>query len=105
MKKMMVSLFVAVAFFGACSKSSTNPGGYTPDCSGTAKSFKTDVSPLIQSACAGCHSNYSGYSGITSDKAAIRSKVIDGSMPPSGSLSTTQKNIIVCWIDNGAPNN
>ena len=104
MKKIMFGLLVCSALLGACSKSSTNPG-YTPDCTGAAKSFSSDVSPLIQSACTGCHSKYAGYSGITGDKAAIRSTIVDGSMPQGSSLSSAQKNSIVCWIDNGALNN
>jgi hypothetical protein len=78
---------------------------YTPDCSGTAKSYATDVSPLFSSKCNGCHSNYSSYSGVLSDKSSIRSSIVSGSMPKNGSLTDAEKNNIVCWIDNGAPNN
>ncbi len=104
MKKLMLGLIVFSAFLGACSKSSSSPS-YTPDCSGPAKSFKTDAQPVIQGSCVGCHSNYSTYSGITADKSAIRASIVDGSMPKNSSLSATQKNNVVCWIDNGAPNN
>ena len=104
MKKTMFGLLLISAMISACSKNSTTPG-YTPDCTGAAKSFSTNVSPIFQSACVGCHSKFSSYSGITGDKSAIRSKIVDGSMPQGGSLTTAQKNSIVCWIDNGAPNN
>jgi hypothetical protein len=26
-------------------------------------------------------------------------------MPQNGSLTSSEKNAIICWIDNGAPNN
>lgn len=100
----MLSLLVCMTFMVACSKSSTGLT-FTPDCSGAVKSFSRDVLPAFQSVCVGCHSQFSSYSNISADKSAIRSRIVDGSMPQSGSLSTAQKNNIVCWIDNGAQNN
>ncbi|MFZ4522838.1 MAG: hypothetical protein ACOYNC_14110 [Bacteroidales bacterium] len=104
MKTTMFGLVVCLALTGACKKSSTSPG-YTPDCSGTAKSFSSDVLPVINSACKSCHSDYSNYSRISGDKAAIRSTIVNGSMPEGSTMSAAQKNTVVCWIDNGAPNN
>ena len=104
MNKTVFGLIICIVMLGACSKSNTNPG-YTPDCTGATKSYSTDVLPVFQTSCNGCHSNFSSYAQISADKAYIRSKIVDGSMPKSGSLSTTQKNNVVCWIDNGAPNN
>jgi len=104
MKKIMLGVFVCSVFLGGCSKSSTS-SSYTPDCSGAAKSFTKDVLPVFQSVCVGCHSKFSSYSGISADKSSIRSKIVDGSMPQGTSLSSAQKNNIICWIDNGAPNN
>jgi len=100
----MLGLLVISGFIWSCTKTTTGPS-YTPDCTGAVKSFTSDVRPLIQSSCAGCHSNFSSYSQISAAKTSIRSKIVSGSMPQGGSLSDTQKNIIVCWIDNGAPNN
>ena len=77
---------------------------YTPSCTGATKSFKTDVQPIFQSYCTQCH-NFSRYSQISGSSSAIRSKIVDGSMPQNATLSTDQKNNIVCWIDNGAKNN
>ena len=78
---------------------------YTPDCSGGTKSFATDVQPIMQNYCSGCHSSYGTYSGIVSNSANIRSAIANGSMPKNGSLSDDQKNKVLCWIDNGALNN
>jgi hypothetical protein len=98
----------------ACSKN--NNATFTTDCSGTAKSYVTDVSPLIQSYCAsnsGCHASGSTngpgslttFQQVYNARAAIRSSVASGIMPQNTTLSSSQKNIIICWIDNGATNN
>lgn len=99
----------------ACSKTGTdNPG--TVDCSGATKLFATEVNPIIQSSCAtnaGCHGSGSNngpgellrYAQILSARSAIRTAIISGRMPQGGSLTTAQKNSIICWIDNGAPDN
>jgi hypothetical protein len=100
-RNLIFVLFVSLAMLGSCKKDTV----YTPDCTGGTKSFATDVLPLIQNNCESCHASYSNYSQISGSKSSIRSKIVDGSMPPGASLSTDQKNIIVCWIDNGALNN
>jgi hypothetical protein len=38
-------------------------------------------------------------------RTSIRSAVSAGTMPKTGSISSSQKNSIICWIDSGAPNN
>jgi len=98
----------------ACSK-----GGNAPDptvCDGvTNKNFANDVNPIIQTFCnqAACHdpgsSNGPGqltnYTEIFNARLAIRGQVQAGLMPQNTTLTTAQKNTIICWIDNGAPNN
>src|SRR5437867_8206444 len=97
----------------ACSK---NADTFSADCSGTAKSFSSDVDPIIQSSCAtnsGCHGSGSNngpgtlltYADIYNARTAIRFAIVSGEMPQNGSLTTAQKNAIICWIDNGAQNN
>lgn len=100
MKKLIVFLLCG-AMFVSCKKDSS----YTPDCSGTAKSYATDVAPLFTSECNGCHSEYSTYAGISADKSNIRSSIVSGSMPKKSSLADAEKNNVVCWIDAGALNN
>jgi hypothetical protein len=101
-------LFALLQF--SCKKSDKNSTSkssvYTPVCSGTV-SFSSNVMPLINSSCntSGCHSNYSNYNQINANKANIRSRVANGSMPKNATLSNAQKDIILCWIDAGAPNN
>ena len=93
-------LFLAIG----CKKNDTTVVGFTPTCSGT-QSYLVDVNPLLQTYCVGCHSQYSSYTKVKSDVSAIRSYIVNGSMPKGTSLTSDQKNKIVCWIDAGAPNN
>jgi hypothetical protein len=120
MKKAIALIIIAAAVILACSKSKDTPnneGGNTLDCSTvSAKTYTTDVSPIIQSKCAtdgNCHGSGSvngpgalvTYSAIFNARANIRAAVASGEMPLTGSLTTAQKNSILCWIDSGAPNN
>jgi hypothetical protein len=111
---------ISVTIFAACSKSSGGAGGGSGGsggvtCSGT-KSFSTEVNPIIQGNCtasSGCHEagsiNGPGplttYQQIFNARSAIRAAVLSGTMPKNGSLSSAQKNTIICWIDAGAANN
>lgn len=114
MKKAIFFFAIAIAIvIIACTKNSAS--NFTTDCS-TTKSWSSDVSPIISSTCAysiGCHGTGSGqgpgplttYQQVYNNRSAIRSAVVSGVMPQGSSLSTAQKNVIVCWIDNGAVNN
>jgi hypothetical protein len=114
MKRAAVVVSLALCFLIACKKAGDNP---TPSvCNGPTKSFASDVNPIFQSTCAtnsGCHGSGSnngpgeliGYSKIFNARSDIRSQVSSGRMPLGGSLTADEKNAILCWIDNGAPNN
>jgi hypothetical protein len=111
MKK--ISAFAAIVMitleFSACGSDT-----FEPTCNSATISFASEVKPIIDSKCAtnsGCHASgssrgtYTTYSQISSDKGRISSTIKNGSMPQNGSLTTNQKNTILCWIENGAPNN
>jgi len=114
MKKTTVVLLVAVSVIFSCKKNSTSTS-YTPDCTGTTPTYAATVSALISSNCAtsGCHGAGSGegpgalttYTQIKNSASSIRSSIVSGSMPRNSTLTTAQKNNIVCWIDAGATNN
>ena len=103
---------VLVAF--SCSK---DGGGTTAvDCSTvTNKAFAANVDPIIQSSCniASCHAAGSvngpgpltNYTQVFNARSQVRTAVQSGLMPQGSTLSTAQKNSIICWIDSGAPNN
>ena len=129
MKKTMIAATTVIVLLIACSKSgsnmtttSSNSSGTstsnttTIDCSGAAKSFANDVAPIISASCAigsNCHASGSfngpgellNYTEIQRASAQIRAAVLSGEMPKTGSLTTAQKNSIICWIDNGSTNN
>jgi hypothetical protein len=103
--------FLACSAF-SCGKDTDPPG---PDCSGPAKTFSGDVNPIIQTFCnqPGCHQpgsingpgQLTNYTEVFNARASIRVQIEAGLMPQTGTLTTAQRNAILCWIDNGAPNN
>ncbi|HEX6333099.1 MAG TPA: hypothetical protein VFZ78_02670 [Flavisolibacter sp.] len=113
MKKVFCLVVTAAIIVIGCSKSN-DPVGTGLDCS-TPKSFANDVNPIIQSSCAltGCHASGSNngpgalttYQQVFDHRTSIRNAVASGAMPKNGSLTTAQKNAVLCWIDSGAPNN
>jgi predicted small secreted protein len=89
-------------------------------------SFSSDVVPIFQKNCnnSGCHDQIpSAKPSLAGDKAynallqggyvntiapnqsKLYSSITDGSMPPSGSLSSLDIKIILAWINEGAKNN
>jgi hypothetical protein len=108
---------VIIGFIAACSKDpGADPGNNSIDCSGAAKTFSTDVSPIIQHSCAtsaSCHGNGSlngpgaltNYTQISNASTDIKNVVLSGRMPLNSSLSIQEKSAIVCWVNSGAPNN
>ncbi|MEO5564017.1 MAG: hypothetical protein ABIR18_11295, partial [Chitinophagaceae bacterium] len=74
-----------------------------------------DVNPLIQTFCnqSNCHNTNSSngpgaltnYAEVFSARSQIKAQVAAGLMPQNTTLTTAQKNTIICWIDSGAPNN
>lgn len=101
----------------SCSKSGgSNPPPVADPCAGTTFRFATEVQPIINSTCANsisCHAGGSvnpggpltDYNLIFSKRVAIKFQIENGLMPKGGSLTTAQKNTIICWINSGAPNN
>ena len=100
-----------------CGKNSggTNPAPPDP-CTGLTVKFATEVQPIINATCAtsaSCHAAGSVNSGgpltdynlIFAKRSNIKFQVENGLMPKGGSLTTDQKNKIICWINSGAPNN
>ena len=118
MKKRIVFLITVLVIIASCSKSSEDngDGGGSNTCTNVPKSFAVDVNPIIQSTCtinAGCHGSGSvhgpgellTYTQIFNARVNIKNAVASGLMPQTGSLTTAQKNTIICWVDSGAPNN
>ena len=84
--------------------------------------YETQIQTIFNSSCTNCHQygsqnglNLTAYTGVmtggTSGLAVVAgdhansllwTRVNDGSMPPSGNLSSDQVNLIAQWIDEGA---
>jgi hypothetical protein len=118
MKKTLPLITVIAVFIISCSKDGGSKGGGTTtvDCSTiTNKAFAADVNPIIQATCtqAGCHGSGSfngpgpltNFSQVSASSSSIRAAIASGRMPQGSSLSTSQKNSVICWIDSGTPNN
>ncbi len=122
MKKSILLILGAILIIVSCSKSGTtggggnNGGGGSLDCTGVNSAFAANVNPIIQGSCAtnaSCHGTGSNngpgplltYTQIFNARAAIRGSVAAGTMPKTGTITTQQKNSILCWVDAGAPNN
>ena len=119
MNKSLPLIIIILFIFISCSKddsAGTGGGSATLDCSTVSnKSFSANVNPIVQATCnaSGCHASGSfngpgaitNYTEVFNNRAIIRSVIASGRMPQGGSLSTSQKNSILCWIDGGAQNN
>jgi hypothetical protein len=76
-------------------------------------SFNATVQNIMTTKCAisGCHvsgtgrSDLSILSNVQSNAAGIKSRTQSGSMPKTGSITQEQKDLIACWVDDGALNN
>ena len=125
MKKGILVILGSFFLIASCSKggsdgggggSTGGGGGSTVNCTGVASAFAANVNPIIQSTCATdatCHGAGSAngpgplltYTQISGASVTIKTAVASGNMPKTGSLTTAQKNSIICWINSGSPNN
>ena len=127
MKKGILVILASFLLIASCSKGGSGDGGgggstggggggTTVNCTGVANAFAADVNPIIQSTCATdatCHGagsvNGPGplltYTQISGASVTIKTAVASGTMPKTGTLTTAQKNSIICWINSGSPNN
>ena len=124
MKKNVFYFIVSLIVIASCSKSNSTGGtggngaggGGSTSCTGVANKFAADVNPIIQSSCAtdaNCHGAGSAngpgplltYAQISNASATIKSAISTGIMPKTGTLTTAQKNSIICWVNSGALNN
>jgi len=125
MKKGILVILASFLLIASCSKSGGDGGGgsstgggggTTVDCTGVASAFAANVNQIIQSSCATdatCHGAGSAngpgplitYAQISGAAVLIKPAVANGTMPKTGTLTTAQKNSIICWVNSGAPNN
>lgn len=114
-KSISVTVLCSVLLFFGCKKEKADEGnGDTVDCSKIT--FAASIQPLISTRCAtsGCHdissSNGPGpltnYIQIFTSRNFIITAVTSNRMPLTGPpLTASEKAILKCWVDAGAPNN
>ncbi len=115
-------IILCIILFTACSKTdpaagrATGGGGISFSCTGITPKFSTDVQPILTTVCSinsNCHAGgstniggpFTSHAEVSAKKTNIRSAILSGFMPQSGSISQAQINAFICWIDSGAPNN
>ncbi len=113
-------IFSTALFSASCSKSSPSNGGggggITFSCAGISPTFSTDIQPILTTVCSinsNCHAAgslntggpFTTHAEVFAKRSNIRAAILAGTMPQSGSLTQTQINAFICWIDSGAPNN
>jgi hypothetical protein len=107
-------LATTIGFLNSCSKSDDDTPGNT-NCQGVTPSFSADVNPIIQTFCnqPACHNSGSingpgpltNHAQVFAARTSIRDQVAAGLMPQNTTLTSAQKQTIICWVNNGAPNN
>ena len=78
-------------------------------------SYSTDIVPIVMASCGvtNCHdgsnssrTNLTNYTTLKNNKASCITKLKNGSMPdPPGTISAANKAKLLCWLNDGAPNN
>ena len=75
-------------------------------------SFQQQVKAIIDGNCAtaNCHvgrgrTDLTQWSVIQANSEDIKSRILSGNMPKTGTLTQNEIDLIVCWIDDGAINN
>jgi uncharacterized membrane protein len=80
-------------------------------------SYSAQIAPLVTTYCNGCHvaggpgsGDFTSYAGLKlkADNGTLKNRVVDlKDMPQAGSptLSDDERNLIRCWIAQGAPEN
>lgn len=90
---------------------------YPEVCDTSTLTFQADIEPLIANKCGvtGCHVTGGTGNGLFDSFQGVKNKADNGSlrnrvlvtkdMPPSGSITACELQLIEAWLDAGAPNN
>ncbi len=71
----------------------------------TGVSFSASVEPIINQYCIKCHSEFGTFGTIQAKSSNIQSRTSSGDMPRDATLTQEQKDLIACWVEDGALNN
>jgi hypothetical protein len=105
---------ISITFLNGCDKGDSS-GPDIDNCVGVAASFSADVNPIIQTYCnqPTCHATGStngpgpltNHAQVFAARVLVKDQVMNGLMPQNTTLTAAQKLTIICWVNNGAPNN
>lgn len=114
----LVSLAALLLISISCASESEDqvPPPAAVRCDNNNATLSGDVFPIIQQNCAvpGCHvagtgrADFTVAANIIQFASTIRANTQSGIMPPASSglsISASQKELIFCWVTNGAQNN
>lgn len=73
--------------------------------------YATDIKPILDVACISCHgpngsraqTDLTSYATVKNFADKVVTRVLDGTMPPSGPLSDTAKEVFTAWRNDGYP--
>ena len=111
--KFMLPLISIMLFIGCSSDSEEDLTTPPPDDDKVVDNditYTTDIAPIINSNCVGCHGNptqngapfsLTTFSQVDSRASGIFNRTNNGTMPPSGKLPQATINLISEWIDGG----
>ncbi len=75
-------------------------------------SWDAEVAPIIANNCAlaGCHGgtqspDFREFANVVANAEKIKTRTGNGTMPPNATISEEQKQLIACWVDDGARDN
>jgi hypothetical protein len=95
-------------------------GGATGGAGGTGDagssggvSYSKDIQPLLNANCTSCHASpgpsggvdLTNYTSVKKNASRANSEIQAGAMPPTGALSSANKQLFQSWVTAGAPNN
>ncbi len=76
-------------------------------------SFANQILPLLKANCVSCHGpsqqnagvRLDSYNVVKTNLTAATNAIANGIMPPTGGLSTAQRQLFQNWVNQGALNN
>ncbi len=74
-----------------------------PDGGSCADNWASFASGFFTTNCTACHGQFATYSSVVADAVNIQSRLQSGSMPPTGGVSSQDRQRILAWIACGMP--
>ncbi len=72
-----------------------------------APSYEGKIKPLVDAKCVSCHKSgaqfpdLSNFAAVKAQSASLKRRVDAGTMPPSGALAGSDRDLVTSWIDGG----